>query len=50
MGYRHAMQHTRLPLGAARLDPLDAIRGLAMAWMTLFHLAFEAVMGYSLFR
>jgi uncharacterized membrane protein len=41
MGYRRAMHHTRLPLGAARLDMLDATRGLAMVWMTLFHLAFD---------
>ena len=41
MGYRHAMRHTSLPMATARLDGLDAVRGLAMVWMTLFHLAFD---------
>jgi uncharacterized membrane protein len=29
------------PPGAPRLDRLDALRGLAMAWMALFHFAFD---------
>lgn len=26
---------------ARRLDPLDALRGLAMVWMTMFHFCFD---------
>ena len=33
--------HATPSLDPARLDGLDAVRGLAMVWMTLFHLSFD---------
>ena len=35
------MRRINLPLNVTRLDGLDAVRGLAMVWMTLFHLSFD---------
>lgn len=30
-----------LPVRSDRLDRLDALRGLAMVWMTVFHFSFD---------
>ncbi|MGJ8868484.1 heparan-alpha-glucosaminide N-acetyltransferase domain-containing protein, partial [Salmonella enterica] len=41
VGSSVVMQQPALTLNATRLDALDAVRGLAMVWMTLFHLSFD---------
>ena len=41
IGYRHAMS-VSVPVPAmARFDAVDALRGVAMLWMTVFHFCFD---------
>jgi uncharacterized membrane protein len=41
IGYRHAMR-SKTPVSAMpRFDAVDALRGLAMVWMTAFHFCFD---------
>jgi uncharacterized membrane protein len=41
IGYRHAMR-PKTPVSAMpRFDAVDALRGLAMVWMTAFHFCFD---------
>jgi uncharacterized membrane protein len=40
-GYRQAMLRKDSPAFSARFDAVDALRGLAMVWMTAFHFCFD---------
>lgn len=45
MGYRYPMTHPSVTRAGAsapiRFDAVDALRGLAMVWMTVFHFSFD---------
>ncbi len=41
IGYRCAMTHLPFAPVTARFEAVDALRGLAMVWMTLFHFSFD---------
>ena len=41
IGYGHAMTPTPAAFAPTRLPGVDALRGLAMVWMTVFHFCFD---------
>src|SRR5664279_4344530 len=41
IGYRHAMNTKSVVFATPRFDAVDALRGLAMVWMTAFHFGFD---------
>jgi uncharacterized membrane protein len=41
IGYRQPMARKQTSLISGRFDTLDALRGFAMAWMTVFHFCFD---------
>ena len=40
-GYRQMMIRKQLPTFSGRFEAVDALRGLAMVWMTAFHFSFD---------
>ena len=41
IGYRQSMNRKQMAAARTRFDAVDALRGVAMVWMTVFHFSFD---------